>query len=74
MSVAKLLDEKLDTLLVSGEADDILMRRDLSYFAEKVLNMEISDHHLEWSSLASNDDKWKRIGINAPRDHGKSFM
>ena len=43
MSVAKLIDYKLDTFLVSGEADEALMRRDLAYFAERVLNAAFKD-------------------------------
>jgi hypothetical protein len=48
-----------------------LLRCDLAYFAEKMLAMEINGHHKSWSSLVA---RHKRLGINAPRDHGKSFM
>jgi len=51
--------------------EDILLRRDLSYFAEVILDMEISDHHKSWASLVS---RHKKLAIEAPRDHGKSFM
>lgn len=71
MSVAELLDHKLDELILSGDFDEFLLRNDLSYFAEKILNMEIAPHHIEWSGLAA---KHNRVGINAARDHGKSFF
>jgi intein/homing endonuclease len=50
---------------------EIMMRSDLSYFAEEILNMEISEHHENWSVLIA---KHKKLCIEAPRDHGKSYM
>lgn len=47
------------------------MRADLSFFAEEVLGLEIAPHHLEWSEMIRKN---KRLAINAPRDHGKSYM
>ena len=48
-----------------------LLREDLGYFAEEMLGMEISDHHHAWSQLVK---KYPKLCINAPRDHGKSFL
>ena len=53
------------------ELDDFLCRNDLAYFAERVLSLEINDHHKRWSYLAS---KYNRLAINAARDHGKSYF
>lgn len=50
---------------------ELFLRTDLAYFAEQFLGMEISDHHRSWSELVA---KHKRLAINAPRDHGKSFF
>jgi len=67
--------DKIDWLLSSTESSRVvesyLLENDLSYFAEKILNMEIVDHHIEWSELASDN---VRIAIMASRDHGKSFF
>lgn len=51
--------------------DSILAKYDLSYFAETILDMEISDHHKHWAKLIA---KHPKLAINAPRDHGKSFF
>lgn len=51
--------------------EEILLMSDLAYFAEEILDMEISDHHKSWSSLIARN---KKLAIEAPRDHGKSFM
>lgn len=50
---------------------ELMLRSDLSYFAEEILNMEISDHHTQWSELVAKHNK---LAIEAPRDHGKSFF
>ena len=55
------------------ELHEILLRNDLAYFGEKMLGMEIAEHHVDWSELAS-DSKNTKIGILASRDHGKSFF
>jgi phage terminase large subunit-like protein len=55
----------------SPDIEELLLRTDLSYFAEQILDMEISGHHEEWSELVAKN---KKLCINAPRDHGKSFM
>lgn len=56
-------------LVASEEVEDFLLRNNLGYFAEKILDMEIVGHHRDWSKLASLH---KRVGINASRDHGKT--
>jgi hypothetical protein len=53
------------------ELEDFLCRHDLGYFAEQILGMEIVDHHKDWSEKVARYD---RIGINASRDHGKSYF
>ncbi len=62
--------EKLEEMALSID-DDILMQRDLSYFAENMLNMEIATHHKLWSKLVAKN---KKLCVEAPRDHGKSFF
>ena len=62
---------KIDDFIESPIMEDRMLRSDLGYFAEKVLNMEVVGHHIEWSAMVA---KLKRIGLNAPRDHGKSFF
>jgi len=49
-----------------------LLRNDLSFFAEEILEMEIVGHHEEWSDLVSTYSE--RLALNAPRDHGKSYF
>lgn len=49
--------------------EELLLRTDLAYFAETYLDMEISQHHQEWSRLVAENN---RLAINAPRDHGKT--
>ena len=51
--------------------EEFLLRMDLAYFAEEILDMEVSRHHKEWSRLVF---KHKKLCIEAPRDHGKSYM
>lgn len=51
--------------------EEFLLRADLAYFAEEMLGMEISSHHDSWSQLIA---KHQKLCIEAPRDHGKSFM
>jgi hypothetical protein len=46
-------------------------RNDLSFFAERVLGMEVSTHHKSWSKIVAQEDK---MALEAPRDHGKSFF
>lgn len=67
---ARLSEEALKRVAL-GIPDDVLLRNDLAYFAEEFLRMEISDHHKSWSKLVA---KHKKLCIEAPRDHGKSFM
>lgn len=50
---------------------DVFLRRDLAYFAENMLGMEVSGHHIEWSEHVA---KHSRLALNAPRDHGKSYF
>lgn len=52
-------------------SEDMLMKYDLALFAERMLDMEVSDHHVYWAKMVAENPK---LGINAPRDHGKSFM
>lgn len=56
---------------LSETLEEKMLRTDLAYFAEEMLGMEISDHHKAWSALTA---KYPKLCINAPRDHGKSFM
>lgn len=66
MSIAlKLIDNGFDL------PEEILLRRNLAYFAETMLSMEVSRHHEEWSRLIHHHDN---LAIEAPRDHGKSFF
>src|SRR3990172_5576281 len=51
--------------------DSILLKTDLSHFAEEILGIEVSTHHEEWSILTTSH---RRLAIEAPRDHGKSFF
>ena len=74
MSVESLAPDKFarfERVAYSGIDEEILLRTDLSYFAEEILGMEISHHHKGWSSLTAKN---KKLCIEAPRDHGKSFM
>jgi hypothetical protein len=66
----KLIAEKIESI-DDRIPRELLYRADLSYFAEEVLGMEISNHHKVWSAFVA---KHKKLCINAPRDHGKSFM
>ena len=50
---------------------DMLMKYDLALFAERMLSMEVSNHHILWASMVA---KYPKLAINAPRDHGKSFF
>lgn len=49
-----------------------LLKTDLSFFAEEILDMEIVGHHIEWSDLVHQHPT--RLALNAPRDHGKSYF
>lgn len=69
--IATILEDGIEEIIESEAFEAYLLRTDLAYFAEVVLNMEIADHHKEWSRLAHD---YKKIGINAARDHGKSFF
>ena len=51
--------------------EEILLEKSLSYFAERMLNMEISHHHESWSDLIA---EYEKLCVEAPRDHGKSFF
>lgn len=51
--------------------EEHLLKNDLAYFAEEMLEMEVADHHKLWSFLAV---KHPKLAIEAPRDHGKSFF
>ena len=62
---------KIDPLLETDWLQDLMLRTDLAYFAEEILGIEVSHHHKEWSQLAA---KHRRLAIEAPRDHGKSFF
>jgi hypothetical protein len=50
---------------------NLLLKRDLAYFSEHVLEMEISGHHKMWSELVAKHNK---LSILSSRDHGKSFF
>ena len=69
--VAALTTAQVDSLLRSPEVEELLLRNDLAYFAEKILGMEVVAHHRKWSELAA---KYNRLCINCARDHGKSFF
>ena len=69
--IAESIATKIEEYLEHEDIEDLLLRTDLAYFAEKVLNMEIVGHHERWSELCA---KHIRVGINASRDHGKSFF
>lgn len=62
-------------LEISGVEEErvhaMMLRLDLAYFAEHILGLEISDHHEEWSALIA---RYKKLAVEAPRDHGKSHM
>jgi hypothetical protein len=68
---AEILEPKIDRLIDTDVLEELMLRTDLGYFAERILNMEVVGHHREWSNLVAKHD---RIAINAPRDHGKSFF
>jgi len=63
--------EKIDAFIDSPDIEELMLRTDLAYFAERILNMEVVRHHREWSEMVA---KMERVGLNAPRDHGKSFF
>lgn len=46
-----------------------MLRESLAYFAVHMLDMDVAEHHLEWSEAAALN---RRLAIQAPRDHGKS--
>lgn len=65
------MDLHLDLREDAEKEHELMLRLDLAYFAEHILDLEISDHHEEWSALIA---RHKKLAINAPRDHGKSHM
>lgn len=58
-------------ILLDPFMEELFLKKDLAYFAERVLDMEIVGHHKKWSRQAATK---KRICIISARDHGKSFM
>ena len=62
----------LDIEKTNPELYEHMLRTDLSFFAEEILDMEIVDHHIEWSDLVYRYPE--RLALNAPRDHGKSYF
>jgi len=66
--ITKKVLESVDKIVDDDYLERIMMRTDLAYFAERVLKMEIVDHHKEWSKLCAEHS---RVCINAARDHGK---
>jgi len=71
VSIAKLTEALESGWALPESMEEIMLRTDLAYFAETMLDMEIVDHHKAWSQLVA---KFPKLCINAPRDHGKSFM
>lgn len=57
--------------LDNPEFEKLLIETDLAYFSERILNIEVAEHHKDWSSLIAKN---KRLAINAARDHGKSYF
>jgi len=57
--------------LTESQLDDLFKKHDLAYFAEKILNMEIVEHHQSWAKAVSENNK---INILSSRDSGKSFF
>jgi intein/homing endonuclease len=66
--ITQKVSDGIDQLVHSESVEKLMLRTDLAYFAERILNMEVVGHHKEWSRLCANHN---RICINAPRDHGK---
>lgn len=62
---------KADIKLAPEQLHELFLKYDLSYFAEKMLDMEIVGHHKEWSEFVA---KFKKLNILSSRDHGKSFF
>ncbi len=62
---------EIEAILFDPFVEEVFLRKDLAYFAENVLHMEIVDHHKDWSRLCATH---RRICINAARDHGKSYF
>jgi len=66
----------LERILSIRECDpelyEHMLKTDLSFFSEEILDMEIVDHHLTWSDLVEQYPH--RLAINAARDHGKSYF
>lgn len=67
---AKTIDD-LDEKLFDSWTHEYLLKNDLAYFAEEMLDMEVAEHHKLWSKLTV---KHPKLAIEAPRDHGKSFF
>jgi hypothetical protein len=57
--------------LTEDQLEELCLRQDLAFFARKMLNMEIVDHHRSWSEYTATE---KRLCILCSRDHGKSFF
>ena len=57
--------------LTHADIHELCLKNDLAYFGQHVLGMEVCGHHEEWSELVA---RYNKIGINAARDHGKSFF
>lgn len=69
--LASLSHEEKMQLIGELISEELLLKTDLGYFAEKILGLEISDHHEVWSALVV---KHKKLSILAARDHGKSYF
>lgn len=67
----EIISPEVKRILYDKFTEEVFLRTDLAYFAEKILGMEIVDHHKDWSRLCA---KHKRICVNAARDHGKSYF
>lgn len=56
---------------LSSNIEEVLKCENLNYFVTNVLtNFEINWHHLEWGSFTQNH---RKLAVEAPRDHGKSY-
>lgn len=56
---------------IASTVEDTLRCANLTYFITSVMpDFQLSWHHLEWGELVG---RYKKLCINAARDHGKSF-